>query len=234
MSGLKYRVEGGSVSTGFGFGGRLGYSFAVNPSWKAGTALELSMYNNKVSFGTLSDKYEHGTGEDKSLFSYSLNSYEEKQSVAMVSIPVTLQYQTGDNIRFCVSGGVKFGLPVSAQASITPGTVNDVSGKYDHEGQTYTNLPQHGYPEGTKLPAVKSDIDLGFSVAATLEAGVLIRKFYAGAYLDYGLNNMQKTKDKHPIEYQNSSMLVHNSILNTGLVDKINLFSVGLKVKMTF
>jgi hypothetical protein len=130
---------------------------------------------------------------------------------------------------------VKFGLPVSAHANINPGAVNAL-GEYEHEGQTYTNLQQHGYPEGTQLPAVKSDIDLGFSVAATLEAGALIRKFYVGAYLDYGLNSMQKTKNKHPLEYQESgsSMLACNSILNTGLVDKINLFSVGLKMKILF
>jgi hypothetical protein len=235
MSGLKYKPEGGSQSVGIGFGGGLGYSYTMSPSWKIGTALELALYNNTASFETLSEQYEHGTGEDKSLFSYSLKDYEESQKVTMFSIPITLQYQTGGDIKFCLSGGVKFGLPVSAQANINPGTVN-ASGEYEHEDQTYTNLPQHGYPEGTKLPAVKSDIDLGFSAAATLEAGVLIRKFYVGAYLDYGLNNMQKTKDKHPLEYQESgsSMFTYNSILNTGLTDEINIYSFGLKLKIQF
>jgi hypothetical protein len=235
ISGLKYTVEGSSPRAGFGFGGGLGYSFAISPSWKAGTAIELAMYNNKVSFGTLSGGYEHGTGEDKSQFSYSLKDYEENQKITMLSVPVTLQYQTGDSIKFCLTGGLKFILPVTAQANINPGTVS-ASGKYEHEGQTYTDLPQHGFPEGTQLPAAKSDIDLGFSAAATLEAGVLIRIFYAGIYMDYGLNNMQKTKNKQPLEYKDSeaSMLAHNSILNTGLVDKINLFSVGLKIKIQF
>jgi hypothetical protein len=235
MQGLKYKTDGGSQSIGFGYGGGLGYSISMSSSWKICLAAEYAMYNSKASFGTLSDRYNYGTGEGKSRFSYSLKDYEEKQNVAMASIPVTLQYQTGDSIKFCVSGGLKFGLPLSAKASINPGTVS-ASGEYEYEGQTYADLPQHGYPDGTKLPSTQCDIDLGYSAAVTLETGLILRRFYAGVYLDYGLTNMQKTKDKHPLEYQesHSSTLVHNSILNTALIDKINIINAGLKIKFLF
>jgi hypothetical protein len=235
LSGLKYQPEGGTQSAGIGFGGGAGYSIKLGKSWKAGTAAELTTYSSKASYGVLSDKYEHGTGEHKSLFSYSLNGYEEKQNVTVFSIPLILQYQTGNSIKFCLSGGVKFGLPISAKADIRPGTVS-ASGRYEYEGQTYTNLPQHGFPEGTELPAGKSDIDLGYSLSGTFETGLLVKKFYAGVYVDYSLNDMQKTKDKHPLEYQDSgsSTLAYNSILNTGLVDRINLFSTGLKIGIRF
>jgi hypothetical protein len=235
VSGLKYQPEGGTQSAGIGFGGGVGYSIKLGKSWKAGTAAELATYSSKVSYDVISEKYEHGTDEHKSLFSYSLNGYEEKQSVAVFSVPLTLQYQTGNSIKFCLSGGIKFGLPISAKANIHPGTVS-ASGNYEYEGQTYVNLPQHGFPEGTELPEKKSDIDLGYSTAVTFETGLLVKKFYAGVYVDYGLNNMQKTKDKHPLEYHDSgsSMLAYNSILHSNLVDKINLFSAGLKVKIQF
>jgi hypothetical protein len=233
MSGLKYKVERGSVSPEFGYGGGLGYAISMNSSWEIGLAAEFTMFKSKASFDAFSDRYEHGTGEGRSLFSYALNGYTETQSISMVSIPVTIQYQTTGRVKFCLAGGAKLGLPVMAQANINPGTVS-ASGEYEYEGQTYTNLPQHGFPEGTKLPETKRDIELQYSVAATFETGMLIRKFYIGAYLDYGLTDMQKTKDNHPLEYQNSSTLVHNSVLNTNLVDKINLFSVGLKIKIRF
>jgi hypothetical protein len=232
MSGLKYKVEGGAQKYGFGYGGGAGYFIKLNSMFNMGTALEIATYSSEVSFGILSERYEQGTGEDKLRFAYSQNSYAEKQSVTMLSIPATVQYQTTGGIyKWCFTGGVKIGLPISAQANIDPGTVV-ASGEFEHEGQTYTNLPQHGFPNGTKLPTTKCDIDLGVSVAATLEAGLLIRKFYLGAYLDYGLTNMQKTQDKHPLEYHEP--LVHNSILNSGLVNKINLFNMGLKIKMQF
>jgi hypothetical protein len=233
MSGLKYKAEKGNVSPEPGYGGGVGYAISMSSSWKAGLAAEFTMFNSKASFGAFSGRYEQGTGEGRSLFSYALKDYTETQSISMVSIPVTVQYQTTGRVRFCLAGGAKLGLPVIAQANISPGTVN-ASGEYEHEGQRYTNLPQHGFPEGTKLPETKRNIELQYSVAATFETGLLIRMFYLGAYLDYGLTDMQKTKDKHPLEYRNSSTLVHNSILNTDLVENINLFSVGLKIKIQF
>ncbi|MDR1172734.1 MAG: outer membrane beta-barrel protein [Bacteroidales bacterium] len=235
LSGLQYSPEGGTSGARSGFGGGIGYSLALSSSWKIGLAAEMATYSSKASFGTLSEGYEYGTGENKFRISYSLKDYEEKQNITALSVPLTLQYQTGGIIGFFLSGGVKLGMPVSARASISPGTVN-VSGEYEYEGQTYTNLPQHGFPEGTKLPETESKIDLGYSVAATLEAGVRIKKVYAGLYLDYGLTDMRKTKDRHALEYQESTpaVFVHNSILNTGFVNKVNLFSAGLKIRVQF
>ncbi|MDR1169719.1 MAG: outer membrane beta-barrel protein [Prevotellaceae bacterium] len=237
ISGLKYNPEGGTSSTGSGFGGGISYFRSMSRSWEIGLAAEMATYSSKASFGTLSERYEHGTGENKSRISYSLKGYEEKQNITALSIPLILRYHYYATRRtlLYLSGGVKLGLPVSTQASINPGTV-DASGEYEYEGQTYTNLPQHGFPEGMKLPETKSKIDLGYSVAATLEAGMLFKRLYIGLFLDYGLNDMRKTKDRHALEYQeqNSSTFVYNSILNTGLVDKINLFSTGLKIGIRF
>jgi hypothetical protein len=236
LSGLNYKPEGGSQSVGTGFGGGVGYSFKIGARqspWKIGTGIEFSTFTGKVSFDRLSESYEHGTGVDKSLFSYSLNDYSEQQSVALFSVPAMLQYETGYIVRFCLSGGVKFGLPISAKTKINPGTVI-ASGNYEYENQIYADLPQHGFPEGTKLQETQSKIDLGISTSLSLETGLFVKKFYAGVYFDYGLNNMQKTGDKHVVEYRDSYSFVHNSILNTELVDKINIYSAGLKLKIQF
>jgi hypothetical protein len=234
LSGLKYQAEDGRQSAGAGYGGGASYFFPISDTrhsvWLIGTGLEYSTYNSKVSFGRLSDNYKQGAGIDESLFSYSLSNYEEQQSVAMLTLPVMLQYSIE---RFSLSAGIKFGLPVSAKAKIAPGQAS-VSGNYDYEGETYNDLPQHGFYNGTTLPETQSKIDLGFSTALALETGLSFRKFYAGVYFDYGLNNMQKVNDKHVVEYQTSGSLVHNSILNTSLVDKVNIYSVGLKLMFRF
>jgi hypothetical protein len=235
LSGLKYQTEGGSQSIGMGYGGGISYFFFIGTTmhsfWQIGTGLEYSVSNSKVSFDRLFDSYKQGDDTDKSLFSYSLDKYEEQHSIAILSLPVMFRYATGR--RFNLIAGLKFGLPVNAKAKIAPGRVS-ASGAYDYEGETYTDLPQHGFPEGTILPETQSKINLGFSTTLVLETGLSFRKFYAGVYFDYGLNNIQKVNDKHVVEYRNSSSLVHNSILNTGLVDKINIYNAGLKLKVWF
>jgi hypothetical protein len=238
LSGLTYKSEG-DVSSEVGFGAGMGYAFDIGGTetsvWKTGLAIEIATYKNNVLFGTLSEENDIGSGTGKFRFTYLMDGYEEIQNLTMVSIPITIQYQAGGKTRFCLSGGVKLGLPISAEATINPGKVT-ASGDFDHEKQKYINLPQHGFPNGTRLAEVKNSIDLGFSTAATVEMGVLFSKFYLGLYLDYGLNDMHKTKDRHPLEYQTSgsSEPVHNSILNTDLVDNISSNSVGIKMRIQF
>jgi hypothetical protein len=240
MSGINYKTDGGTVKSGIGFGGGLGYSHAISPVFKIGAALELSMYNSKVSFAELSETYVHGDGEYKFLLSYTLYDYEERQNITMLTVPLTVRYQTDSYISFCLSGGIKLGLPVSARASIAPRELS-ASGDYEYEGQQYTDLSHHGFPGDIRrleLPATKNSIEMGLSVAATLEAGLLFEKFYIGLYCDYGLNDMRKTKNKHPLEYVDLGSSIyefsHNSILNSSLVDKLNLYSIGLKASFVF
>jgi hypothetical protein len=54
-------------------------------------------------------------------------------------------------------------------------------------------------------------------------------------YFDYGLNSIRKTKGRHLLEYdQFNETLIHNSILDTGLLSRANLLSVGLKLRIGF
>jgi outer membrane protein assembly factor BamA len=99
---------------------------------------------------------------------------------------------------------------------------------------------QHGFVSNATLPATKKDIDLGFSAALALETGfrfTLTGKIglYTGLYFDYGLNSIQKTNDRHLLEYDRSNETVfkYSSVLNTGLTDKVNLLSTGLKIRIS-
>jgi hypothetical protein len=242
LSGLNYKPEGGTQSSGIGAGAGMDYTFGIGATtsslWGIKTGLEFATYSNKVTFGTLSEKYDHGQGVNQFRFSYTLNDYGEQQNVTMLSIPLAIQYQTGGSTRFYLSGGVKFSFPASARATITPGTVT-TSGDFSHEQVEYRDLEQYGFVNSLKLPETKSDIDLGVSSALTLETGLSFAlggkaALYAGVFLDYGLNNLQSVKDKHVINYQDStpSVFEYNSVLNTALIDKINLFSAGLKIKI--
>jgi hypothetical protein len=232
----------GSKSSSIGGGAGLAYAININPSLGIVMGLEMSTYSAEASFANVKSEYNEGTELDLYRFGYSLKNYREMQNVTLFSIPVMAQYSLplgSGSTRFYVSGGFKFGFPVSATADITPGSV-DTRGYYAFEDVEYTNLPQHGYGTDELLPSVKEDFDLGFSAALSLEAGARFTLtdrigLYTGLYFDYGLNNIQKTDDKSLLEYNSiSESILKHSVLSTGFTDRINLLSIGLKVRIGF
>jgi hypothetical protein len=230
-----YTLAGnGSKSSGIGGGAGLGYTFNISPLIGIVTGVEMTTYSAEASFDNVAGEYDTGTGEHQLEFSYSLKNYRETQSVTLFSIPVMAQYSLplgGSAMKFYASGGFKFGFPISAKADITPGTTT-TTGEYYHEQVTYVKLPQHGFVDNVSLPAVKKDIDLGFSTALALETGVRFTltgklNLYTGLYFDYGLNSIQKVNDRYLIEYDVSSesTFKYGSVLNTGLTDKTYFLS---------
>jgi hypothetical protein len=149
--------------------------------------------------------------------------------MALYSIPVVALKPKA----IVFAAGLKFGIPLNVTATLSPGTIS-TSGYYAYEDREYIdNLPQHGFVTGLLAPTTKNDVKLGFTVMASIEAGMhftLNEKtgLYTGLFLDYGLNDARKTKSSHVVEYQ--SQLKYNSLLNTAMVDKMKLFSIGVKV----
>jgi hypothetical protein len=245
LSSLNYKLSGGGTTNGgVGGGGGVGYTFNINDSWGITTGVEIGIFGGKATYGALSGQYEYGTtgSEAHFKFRYSLSAYEETQSVTLFSVPVMAQFKTplSSSIHFYLAGGFKLGLPVSAKATITPGTAT-TSGEFSYEQVEYDDLERYGFGTNLQLVKTKSDIDLGFSAALALETGLRFSlsdniALGVGAYLDYGLNSVQSVNDKHILNYQfeNPQTFIHNSVLNTALTDKINLFSAGVKIKIAF
>jgi hypothetical protein len=250
---LLYTLDGnGSKSGSTGGGAGLGYTFNISPSLGITTGVEMMSYSSKASFDNIDGNYSEGTGTTLFRFTYSLANYSETQNITLLSIPVMAQYSVplgGSSVKYYASGGLKFGFPVSAKADIASckTTAQGLKGYFAYEDIEYTNLPQHGFGSNTELPKVSKDLDLGFSLALALETGARFTltdkiALYTGLYFDYGLNNIQKTSDKHIIEYNasdvsnasNTFSFGRHSVLDTAAVDKINLLSVGLKVRISF
>jgi hypothetical protein len=247
---LSYTLSGdGTTKAGIGGGAGLGYLFNINPSIGIATGIEMSIHRAEALFGSVSDNYEEGTGIDLFRFSYLLNNYKETQNVTLFSIPISVQYTNrGRLIKFYASGGFKLGFPLIVKADMSYGYA-DTDGYLADESIDYKILPKHGFDDNISLADTKQDIELGFSIALALETGIrftLSNKtgMYTGVYLDYGLNNIQKVKDKHLLEYDTAHLLkyytvnerpfFYHSVLNTALINKLNLLSVGLKVRISF
>jgi hypothetical protein len=232
LSNLSYSLANDSkVSGGIGFGLGAGYTYRFTQSLGITTGLEFALYGAKAECGAISETYPatDDVGE-RFTFSYTARNYTETQSVALLSLPVMLQYRSG---MFYAAGGLKFGLPVSVNAKISQ-TVS-TSGHYEYENRTYDDLTQHQFFNGHSVSGSEGKPDLGLATMLSLETGVRLdlsetMGLYLGAYLDYGFTDMKKTADKHAVNYD--GILTYESVLNMSLVDKVNLMSVGIKVKL--
>jgi hypothetical protein len=242
-SSINYTLsDAGSRSAGIGGGAGLGYTFNVNPSLGIVLGVEMLTYSAEASFAKVENEYSEGKDLELFQFWYSSENYRETQNVTLFSIPVMAQYSLplgSGSTRFYASGGFKFGFPVSATADITSGNVT-ATGYYGREQVKYKDLPKHGFITNKSLPNVKENLDLGFSASLSLETGArftLTDKIglYTGLYFDYGLNNIRKTDDKSLMEYNSvSETILMHSVLDTKFTDKINLMSIGLKVRVGF
>jgi hypothetical protein len=243
MSNLTYSLDkNGSKTDEFGGIFGIGYTWNINESFAIVTGVEMTNYNAKTTYDAISIPKIYGTGLDRFEYTYSMNKYIEEQDAVLLSAPVMLQYSIplSASVKYYISGGVKVGLPVRTNAAIFPGTVN-TSGYFYFENQIYTDLPHHGFVSGIHPNSTNSDIDLMVSLAASLESGVRFSLtknilLYTGAYLDYGMNNIQSKRNKHLINYQefNPSVLEYSSVLNTSLANKVKIFGAGLKLKISF
>jgi opacity protein-like surface antigen len=220
----------------------IGYTWNINDNFGVVTGVEMSRYNGKTSYDVISGDREYGTGDDRFKFSYSMRNYIEEQSTVMISIPAMAQYSAplSDPVTFYLAAGFKFGLPVNAKATIFPGDVS-TSGYYYFENQRYyDDLPDYGFTN-SKPSSVTSDVALKVSMAMSIESGVRFSlmdnmRVYTGAYLDYGLNNIRSKHEDLLINYHelNPSAYTYSSVLNTAHADKIKIFAVGLKLKISF
>jgi hypothetical protein len=248
MSNLRYTLSGGGgAHSKLDGSGGVGYGYTFNFSDRIGIAvgMEIGFYSNDAVCTNISDEYEYGIpGErDHFILSYSMDRYEEVQNVTLMSVPIMLQFKTPigrTSSHFYFSGGLKFGFPSNIKATVLPGTIS-ASGYYSFEQVEYhTNLPEYGFadkPFDTKV----FSFDLEYSTILALETGIRFSlgsnaSIYTGAFLDYGLNNMSPMERKPLIEYRTDapSTFRHSSILNSSMADKVNIFGVGLKVRISF
>jgi hypothetical protein len=244
MSNILYKLDEGSHSGGFGGGIDLGYSYNVKRWLAIVTGFGVSVYNSKLTMDSHSGEY-NGFDDvyDEFTFNYSLRGYSEKQNAILFTVPVMARYSTGlgaGALRYYVAGGLKVGIPVSAGASTASETVT-TSGYYVFEYGTYTGLPNRGFVSDVAGEQSDGKIKLDVVPLLALETGIRFPVGYkkdlmAGVYLDCSPGDIRKSHNRHIVEYQpsNPSLFVHNSIINTPLLKKANLFSAGLKIGLNF
>jgi len=248
---LMYKPSLGKQSEGFDSRFGFGYSFFVTSIFGISTGLEFAFYNAKFKLNNFKMQYQAIDLEEDVdfIFSSTLSGYEETQSVAMLQIPLMLQFQTNGRYKFYIAAGAKAAIPMSGSHSGSGNVVN--SGYYEEENFEYTEQGFRGFGTYKDKKADGKD-NFKSSFLASMEMGMKWRfndgiSIYTGAYFDYGFSNIFKKQDveklQQMVEYNsaNPPNFVMNGILNSqwknndapqAFVTKITPMAIGIKIKV--
>ena len=257
LSTLNYETAVGEQKNGFGENFGFGFRYFFKPNWGVGSGLELAIYNAKFTMDDYEIRYITYDNVEKTDFEFRsrVRNYEDKQRAILLQIPLMLQYRTLGKRQFNAGAGVKIGIPVNGKYEATADLHN--CGYYDFENNEpcYDTQEFRGFGD---FLGRKSDGNLDFNTAyfISAEAGIKLKQLsekislHAGAYLDYGLNNILKDRDVASlpliVEYgttdpnafrlngvMNSRYAQSGGALRT-FTDKVKPLAVGVKVSLVF
>jgi hypothetical protein len=247
LSTLRYKLSlgdrSGSMGTVFG----MGYTYSMakdwltdaeklyNERWGIHTGIEFASYNAKAKIKDaelITNNLIDSDGDAFDLYT-ELSGYSENQRAIMLNIPVMAVFQIS---KFYAMGGFKFGIPPVRKFKSNNLLFNNEA-NYDQWYNWAKTQTFAGYGAFSDKNS-QGNFKLGMSVIFALEAGMNWRinenfSVYAGAYFDYGLNNLAKDRNLSFIRYNfnNPENFSTNSVLSS-YTDKIKIMAAGIKVRI--
>jgi OmpA-OmpF porin, OOP family len=245
LSGLQYDIKNGKSSLKPGFQLGAGYTWFINSHWGIGTGLEFGYYHSKATLtpNTVFATNTIDSESDAFEFRVKTKGYEEQQKLYTVNIPLMMQFQTpgSGSTQLYAQGGAKLSIPLKAPYQTHADEII-ATGYYPDVNLEVTDLPVHGF--GTQSNwSDKGENDFKLSYSLSAEAGAKFRLsprsyLYAGAYIDYGLNNIKKEEGKATLLTYNPTALNQSqangifSLANT--TGDVRLASYGIKLRIGF
>ncbi len=247
LSTIQYTPPAG-VTKSSGPGGMAGFEYTgfFSPQWGITTGLDLAFYSGSLTWDNFSLQYPVTPPSGLNgctLIRGDFSNYKEQQYALLTQIPLMLQFQTTGSSRFYMAAGFKFGFPVYAVYVPTVGSVK-VTG-YGSGGQVYENRPEYGLDTYNDLTAF-GHLDMRITALVSGEIGGKWKlsddwNLYAGAYIDYGLDNMRKNHPVNQLVTYNSKFPkqpTYYSVLQSSesgniFVEKVYPFSLGVKFRFT-
>lgn len=214
-----------------GFGGllSLGYGYKLTPVIGIQTGLEFASIQSFITLNKMtSESLIDSDGDSFEQRTY-FNNWKEKQTMYAVNIPLNflLSLKVGDKSCLQPYFGGAFLIPIQSQFEIQTGDF-ELRGYYPQWNVEIANAPRHDWT----IVSERYSGDIKLKPCFMVTAGIgwiysLIRNldFLTGAYLYYGLNDMNKKESGRL--YQSG---VYNGIMNTNEVGIVKPFSVGIKI----
>lgn len=250
LSAFKYDVITGDQKTGMGSSFGVGYTYFLSDKLGVTSGAEIALYNSKMNFDNLYNNYITKDYQEESFeLRSTITDYEEKQNAMYINIPLMLQFQTGNKNKFFVAAGGKIGFSMDGRYKSSGASIKN-TGYYEHEDYEYTTQEFLGF--GT-FASRKVDEEVKFKMSYMLSAEAGIKWtlkedlfLYTGAYVDYGLNNIQKEiseqafiayNPENPRDFFINSILSSQSMQDNKpepFVDKISIMAAGIKIRLSF
>lgn len=249
VSSLKYDMDMDEEQDGR-WGGGLGVQYALylSSNWSVSAGAEYQQYHSETTFSDFEGYYSTTDSEgDDFEFRSSASSYQEKQMLDMLNIPLRIQYETtGKSTRFFASTGIQWGIPVQTKYKVIA-TDLKTAGYYAQYDALLESPAFIGF--GNWGTVVKDDqkLDIKNSFSLLFELGIKQQvkeneDLYIGLYAELGLNKLNKERNpskelisyntENPTEFQFES-ITSGSPGGQGKVyaDKLKTIGFGLKIR---
>ena len=227
---LKYDLQNGTQKNSMGYTFNLGYNYFFSRHWGFGAGLGIESFNSKATLNYQTNNSSVDTDGESFEFRTKYTDWQEKQSILLLDIPLSLIYQkqTSEKLKFQFSIGPKVSFAMKSNY-ITEGGTIETTGYYPQYNVVLFGMPQHNFTTLTSFP--KNDTSLNPVVSAYGNLGGLYKltnslDLYAGVYIDYGLSNMINAQNK--LLYQEDG--VYNGVFSSGLTNKVKQFAFGFKI----
>jgi outer membrane protein OmpA-like peptidoglycan-associated protein len=222
ISSLQFNLSRGNRSLGWGGLVGLGYHYSWDYHWSAGTGIEFTRLNSRITLPVFEDTYrfaDNGQADGTAnLYSVEVSghNYKESQRAYYLQIPLQIRFQEDlwEDHKWYAAIGTKLGFPLGSRyasrgAMETKGWELSATGM-PLNADVYTQMPENGFGPYAETSQT-GNLNLGFSITASLEAGVKWWvtedwSLYSGLYLDYGINNIRRrTPENRVFEYNRLS-----------------------------
>jgi hypothetical protein len=231
-----------------GVGGRLGFGythfFTTGFGFSFGT--EAVLHHSAFRANALSVSYPILTPpglKGDFLLQADYSNLQEKHTLLFLQLPLMLNIQLplGGRAFFYLGGGGKYAFPVSLSYKQTASFVQTTGYSY-YTGQTYQNLPHHGFSTASNH-AASGTFDVNPSLLLALEAGFKWKissksYLYTGFYLDTSLRPFPTNAAQPLLVYHSESPYIYNSILETDSsinpLSSVKHFAAGISLKLAF
>jgi outer membrane protein OmpA-like peptidoglycan-associated protein len=241
VSAMRYKALSSNSTPGYGGFWGVGYSCFFDGHWGLATGLEAALFQSGYRLASFDDSYPSRVEDENFEFRYSLNDYSDAHRTLYLNVPLMLRFRTG---HFHAALGGKAGFPLSGTYSSRASKLH-AAGYYSQSDLLIDDPLFAGFGNFADISgrgSFKTQTAFFLSAEAGMRWTLSDRlALYASAYIDYGLNNVAKSagSNAHLIDYKGSDSYTSRSLVASSrsgkpAVDKINLFSTGIKLALAF
>ncbi|MGB8704548.1 MAG: outer membrane beta-barrel protein, partial [Gillisia sp.] len=196
FSKLDYKVlqDKNNMENGLSLGA--GYSYYLSENWSIGTGAELQYTQGAAYLSTIEDTYTTADIEGEQFeFRYQMENFREHQYAYFLNVPLKIQYETGNIIRFYAAAGAAVGFVLQSEYNAAASSLN-TSGYYPQYNAELSAPMFAGFGDFGRLNTARSNLELQTNLVLNLETGVKLmlendHALYMGLFLDYGLKDIE-------------------------------------------